>query len=443
MNIVVARCAFRRRALEVDALYPCLRIRRPMALAADEASMSAFQRKPRLRVVEGRYLQPRVRGVARRATLHRAIRALGGHHFCKLPFVRIVVTRRAASIFKSVLRRSCECAGLHHRVATDAWHRQMRTRQRKPRRIVLRQRELRRLEPCHRVAVFAAIFMAWPGELPFVNVGVARRAPHILNREDCFGSLRNVALGASDAGMFSFEWITRFRVLLHVECRRAKAFDRMAGRTIAPESAAGKLTPVRIGRVAVDAFLEADGGVEVTRLVAALARHRFVSSEKRKGRLGMVESLRQLHLFPRSCVVAGLAGILERPVMGIGVAIRALPESDSDILHVGFWARHRDVAFFAGDVGVRAGQSKFRCRVIEFCGWLPACFSVAVRAGLPQLAVVLVCVAGAAVARKPKKSAIQIFNDNGAPLIRRNILRIVALLAGQPGMFPRQRVAGF
>lgn len=126
----------------------------------------------------------------------------------------------------------------------------------------------------------------------------------------------------------------------------------------------------------------------------------------------MVESLRQLHLFPRSCVVAGLAGILERPVMGIGVAIRALLERDSNILHVGFWARHRDVAFLAGDVGVRAGQSKFRCRMIEFRRWLPACFSVAARAVLPQLPVMLVCVACAAVARKSQKSAVQISNDN-------------------------------
>lgn len=249
-----------------------------MALAADQASVSALQRKPRLRMIERRYLQPRVRGVARRATLHRAIRALGGHHLRKLSFVRIVVTSRAASILESVLRRSCECAGLRLRVTTDARHRQMRPCQREPCRVVLRQCELCRLEPCHRVAVFAAVFMAWPGELPFVNVGMARRAPHVLNREDCVGSLRDVALGASDAGMLPREWITRLRMLLHSECRRAKAFDRVAGRTIASESAARKLTPVRIGHVAVDAFLEADGGVEVTRLVAAFTGHCLVSA---------------------------------------------------------------------------------------------------------------------------------------------------------------------
>lgn len=104
--------------------------------------------------------------------------------------------------------------------------------------------------------------------------------------------------------MFPQERIAGLGMFLHAERSRLEALDGMAGGTIACEAALGELSLMRIGQMAVHAFLEGDRRVEVSRLVTAFARHRPMPAEKRKSRFGMVKSRRQLHLFPGNRVVA-------------------------------------------------------------------------------------------------------------------------------------------
>lgn len=210
----------------------------------------------------------------------------------------IVVASRAASILEPVLHRPGRAARFRRRVAIHACHRHMRPGQRESRGIMLRQCESRGPETLHRVTILTAILVWWPRELPFVIVGVAGRAVHIPNCEDSVDSFGDVALCTRHAGVFALERITRLRMLLHAERRTLERFDPVAERAVGAEPALRELSPMGIGQMAIHALLERYGCLEVARLMTAFAGHRLVSAEKWKRCFRMIETLRELHLFP-------------------------------------------------------------------------------------------------------------------------------------------------
>lgn len=157
----------------------------------------------------------------------------------------------------------------------------------------------------------------------------------------------------------------------------------------------------------------------------------------------MVESLGKPDLFPRTRIVARLAGTLECSVMRVGVTIRAYFKCDSDIFHIRLGASDRGMAFRASDPCVSSRQSEFRVLMIEFRRRFPARFGMTTRAIGAHLPFVFVRMARNAFTRKAQECTVQILNDDRAPLACGNILRFMTLIACEAGMRARKRVARF
>lgn len=139
--------------------------------------------------------------------------------------------------------------------------------------------------------------------------------------------------------------------------------------------------------------------------------------------------------------MAGLATLLrEAAMMGIGVAIRALAERKTDKARL--LVRSRRMAFFAGHLGVQAGERIPGLGVVEgFSYTLPVAVVVALQAVLAQAAAVRVLVASDTGRQKPEVGAIQVFYLDERPLGCRNVFGTVTAVAAQPGMFAFERIA--
>jgi hypothetical protein len=88
------------------------------------------------------------------------------------------------------------------------------------------------------------------------------------------------------------------------KCRRLESIDRVAGLALATVFSLSELAIVWIGLMAVGAELKCDDGLEISRLMASLARYLAMFTQQRILSLGVVETFDKSCLFPTYCVMA-------------------------------------------------------------------------------------------------------------------------------------------
>lgn len=139
--------------------------------------------------------------------------------------------------------------------------------------------------------------------------------------------------------------------------------------------------------------------------------------------------------------MAGLTGSLERATVRVLVAIYALAERQSHILHDLRTCRLRLVARPAGDPDVASGQREPRLGVIKGSDRLPLTEVVATGTILAKLSGVCIRVAGKAIACKPQEGAVQVFHFDRCALGGWNVREAVALLALESRVLALQGIA--
>ena len=100
--------------------------------------------------------------------------------------------------------------------------------------------------------------------------------------------------------------------------------------------------------------------------------------------------------------MAGIARSLKGPLVWIGVAVVARAKFDSGEFH-GLVGAGREVALFAGHLGVFSGQRILCFRMVELFGLFPVGHVVAALAIGAKLPFVDILVAGRAVLREAHK----------------------------------------
>lgn len=352
-----------------------------MAVSARYAPVSSRQRERSIRVVKPVEFLPCLGRVAGFATRQCAVRTLCFHPFSELSFVWIRVAAGAGAIFKFEFYRGYR-SRWHRFMAIRAKHSQVCPRQRKPRVLVLTEREPCRLEALDVVAGFAAILMWRPSELSFVNVHVTvftLRMCDFEKRTLALRSLHNVTLFASHFRMVPFQRVFRSRMFLDGERRRRESLHCVAFCTFPAAGAPQELPLMRVF-VAVHTFCEGYGCLEVPVRVAIAACNRNMLAEQGKLCLRMIESLQFSDPVPARRVMAGFAGGAETAFVRIRMACGTLGESNPFVFCVRLRAGNLHVALGARDLFVRARQRKFRLGMIEKRGRLPALHGVATRA---------------------------------------------------------------
>lgn len=164
------------------------------------------------------------------------------------------------------------------------------TRELKPRLLVLRKREGRGFVTVDRVAAFARVEVRRSSKLAGVLVSMTVSAMLEFQLEDGVDSARDVALVASHFRVRSCQGIRGLRMICCREGRRFPSFHRMTGRALAAIRPGCELTLMRIGLVAVHAFLEGDRLLEVATSVALNATNRRVLAEQGEFRFRVIES---------------------------------------------------------------------------------------------------------------------------------------------------------
>ena len=163
-----------------------------------------------------------------------------------------------------------------------------------------------------------------------------------------------------------------------------------------------KLTFVWIRLMAVDAIGEWQRLLEVAMQMALSARNGRVLAQQGVFGFRMVEFEFRQEFFPACGCVAILATLLERPLVGIDVAVDA-----SRKLHV-FVARGTAgpigfVALFAGHLHVLTGQGIAGLRMIELFGGFPIREIVALQAVVAELSFVGIFVTCDAILRQAEE----------------------------------------
>lgn len=188
-------------------------------------------------------------------------------------------------------------------------------------------------------------------------------------------------------------------MFFHTEKAGLPRVHRVAFGALALSRAGLKLTFVRIGIVAIRAFLEGERFPEISSRMAIRATNLDVRPEKRKFRLRMVELSRHADMFPTARIMAGFAGALKFSLVRIGVAIDAavkLQPCEFD----GVIRPARHVALFARHFYVQPGEWIFCFGMIELRSLFPIHEVVAPLALRPQVSFVYILVAGEAVLRQ-------------------------------------------
>ena len=147
---------------------------------------------------------------------------------------------------------------------------------------MFRQGEVRPLECCPRVALFAAISPGSPGKLPVVFILVAIHAERILDLESSRLSGWSVAGRTLHLGMRKHQWKSRLRVICNREGRGTPSLHRVAAFASSTVRAMGKLTAVRIRLMAGCAAIVRNWSFEVSTLMTGQAWNLDVFSEQGK-----------------------------------------------------------------------------------------------------------------------------------------------------------------
>ena len=216
----------------------------------------------------------------------------------------------------------------------------------------------------------------------------------------------------------------------------------MARYAIAAGRPTRELTFVHV-LVAIGAFLVCHGLLEIGVLMALEAAGLGVFSVEREFGLVVIESRVGSHGFPGGCYVARLAGSLERRVheraaMRIGMAVLTGGKAQT-LVSRRSTTRRRRMALHAVDTLMPPCQG-IRCTaVIEARSGFPGVLRMAVRALVAELSGVRILVATDTLRGQTKEGVVQILDLHLGPNGSHNMLRIVAILAGQGLVFADQR----
>lgn len=429
---------------EVDVDQPGFQIRRFVAVHTRCCPMGAEQGELRLGMIEPGKFFP---GLGRVAGLAAGGSPVGPDllHACvELSFMRIVMATGAIEILPVINdgRFRLELCRLF--VAFGAWHGHVTARQHKMGFLVFGQCERGGLVSFEVVAAVASIEVRGRSELAGVTIAVAISATLKLYLEESVLALGDVALGALQARVASFQRVGSRGVLLQREKGRLPALHVVAGGALSAVGTLGELSVVSI-LVAVHTFLEGKRLLEVPPLMALAAIDGGVFSEQRKLGLGVVEALvdrLQVDLLPSGGVVAGLAALREAAMMRVLVAVGALVERYANILRLSVGPV--GVALGALHLRVQTGQRVTGLGVIELAhvDRLPVDEVVARLAIGAKASLMLILVAGDATGGEAKVGPVQVFFFDRRSLLRGDVRRIVAFVAGQSGVFAFEQIAG-
>jgi len=332
----------------------------------------------------------------------------------------IVVACSAGTILKPVFHGNRGAARLLL-VALRTGYSEVSPGQRETRLLVTRQSEMRGLKLRDAVALFAAILIGRGSELASVHVLMAGDALRLRNLKQRVLALGNMALFAFHLGVAALEWIHARGMLLDAKTGRLEPVERVTNGAIFESDACQELAAVVIG-MAIRALRKRDRRLEIPLVVAVAASYGAVFSDKRIISLVVIEPFKLCHLFPVRCVVARLAGSLERTLVRIGMTAGARGKGKPRVFHKGFETSHRNfevshsrVAFCAGHGGVRSRQRVLRRGVIKARRRLPACGGMAVRAIGAELSAVLILVAACARAAESQVSVVEVPYLNSRP----------------------------
>lgn len=359
----------------------------------------------------------------------------------ELSLVRIPVAAFAGHVGEVILPVSSRGRVLLP-VAILADHRRVRAFQRKRGILVLLQRECRRVEAFHLVAVFAPLGMRRAGEL--TAMGILMTILARLERRVIVGIETGcgVAFHASQSLVFPDQRIGRGLMAGLGEGRRLPSRVDVTGSAFTVIGAARKL-PLVLVLMAIHAFFMRDRPSEVGILVAPLARQTLVLAAERELGLTVVEGAAgELHAMPVLGVVARFAARRECAVVRILVAARTRLEIEPLVLnHLGIRLR-RLMTLGAFHILVLSGQGEMRGRVIELFDRLPVILIVACLAFGSQLTGVAILVAGQAGRVQSFEGVRQIVIHNEFSIGRGNVLGVMAVLAFQLSMLAGERISG-
>ena len=318
----------------------------------------------------------------------------------------------------------------------------MRARQAEAALLMLRDREGRGMESADRVARLAPVAVRLRRKLPLVNVLVAVETFRKRELVPRGGSCGNVALIARHLGVLTFKRIRRESVFLHAEQRGLPAVYGVAGGAFALVLSLRELPAMRIGRMAIRTIGERHRLLEIASRVALQAIDRRVLAEEGEFRLCVIELLARRNLLPAGSGVARLAGLRERAVMRIGVAITAFRKWNPGESRLPA-RRRRGVALLARDRRVEARERESRLGVVELRRRFPVVEIVALEAVLAELSLVRVLMARPALLRQPKEGAVQVFHLDQRPDGALDVSGGMALAASDPRVLSLQRITRF
>ena len=231
-------------------------------------------------------------------------------------------------------------------------------------------------------------------------------------------------------------------VLLDREQGGFEAFHLVAFGAITAPRPMLELSVMRVGLVAIRAFCESHSLFEVRAVMTALAGHCCVLAQQRIPGLEMVEGRGDLHRFPVGDVVARPAACVECSPVRIAMAGSAVGESDAFVLDVAGRSLGPGVALCAFDFLMRSLQPELRAAVIEMGRFLPTGSIVAALARGAQLSMVRVGMAVDAFPAQAQIGPAQVLHGYGLDCGLGDVRRLVTVLAGKPGVFPLERIAG-
>ncbi len=205
------------RRVEVDFRYGASFTSRLVTAIAGGLRVSAGQRKRCFRMVKVFHVGPGTDGVAGLASERLAIRPRPRHPVTELALVWICVAARARESLKPEWSGLGRLLRLRRRVTLRAHHCQMRSCERIPALLMLRDRVQRRTEPFHGVAFFATIVKRRPCKLARVRIGMAIGAVNKGNLVAGRGARRNMTFCAGHRSVTSHQWIGSCRMFFDPE----------------------------------------------------------------------------------------------------------------------------------------------------------------------------------------------------------------------------------
>ncbi len=289
------------------------------------------------------------------------------------------------------------------------------------------------------MTALAAVLIRRRGKLAIVLVFMAIQARRKLHFVNCIFAGGNMAFVAFHSGMLAFERIFGSGMLLYSEQRRLPTIHIMTFRALPLHRPSCELAAMRIDLVAINAHVEFQRLLEIAAHMACRAADRRVLSKQGILRFRVIERKSGKHILPTGGGVALLARLFEFTVMRIHVA--CLAGRKIHVLEARGAAGHiRFMAQLTLHVNVHARQGVLRFRVIELFGCLPIADVVATLAFGPQLAFVIVLMAGNAFGGKSDVRACNLFILNQRFEVRGDVPHHVTLLAGDARVLAFERI---